>query len=495
MYFTYIKKMVRENRVAVGLTVLHWLATFFLERLIFEAAPTAHLLDYCLCKLILLPLLFLFWRFVCDAVGKKGSFARSVLLHALPILVLQIVWLLWRHPFVLVSDELNLYQRALQYDSFAYWFNYPSGYYWIMGLMLVPHMMGPVFIKAVLQGLIAGYVVARQTRLSGRIGWLLYALFCLPFVLEQGISAHRLPTYGLLYLLLMAKLCYDRAERKQLSWPTLVGMSLLIGLLAIWRSEGIYLVPMGAILLCVAYRVKCSRAVLKKLVAYVLAIVLVALPQLKGYFGDSDVSVDLRTKPLCGYALSIMFYNGLTEQMIAEEKADIEGYLKLETIYAYNEAHGDGVYADASVMYAVEDADYATQDRFVEAVKRVILKHPLIYLRAQWNAWLYTSDQYVVDFSGGLQGIVRGLVALSYQPWIPMLLVALFCVLALLRRKWLIFWLTGCGIANWVIVTLLKPATYVKYYYVDYLMGYFLLLAGICWMVKYWRDRHGHTVS
>ncbi len=486
-----MRAFLQQNRTAAGLTAGLWLASFGLERLVFTVSPFAHFLDYALCKLLLLPLLFGFFRLLVRGITEKESFERSLLLHALPILAALTIYLLVKHPFVLEDDERNIYCHAVELDSFAYWFNYPTGYYWIMGLMLIPHAMGPVLLKLILQALIGGYILARQKRLSGKLAWLLYGLFFLPFVLELGISAHRLPIYGMLYLLLIAKLIYDRIERRSLDRKTLLLLSLLIGLLTIWRTEGIYLAPAGLFLLVTAYRVKLTRAVWKQLLTYALVLLLVALPQLKGYF-DSDASLGVRTKPFCSYTLCNMFRNGLTEDMIAEERADIEGFLPLSAIDDYNSRYGDGNYARAQVMNAALDADYATQERFCSAVTRIILKHPDIYLTSQWNAWRYTSSQYKADFSGGLW---NGYAALSSRVSYPMVLVVCALLLALLLRKWLVFWIAGCGIAHWTIVTALMPAAFAKYYYVNYLMGYFLLLAGVIFMLSRWRNRNANTTS
>ena len=472
-------RLWEENRFALIAGTLHWLATFFLERLFLAVSPLAEPVNYCLCKLILLFALTGFWRLIWRGLlspSRRENPERAYLLAALPCLLILIAWLLRYHSFVLVSDELNLYERATRLDSFAYWFCYPSGYYWICGLMLIPHPMGPTFIKLLLQSLVAGYCTARQARLTGwRSAWLIYVLFLLPFVLDQGISAHRLPTYGMLYLFLLARLYYDHCEGVSLRLPALLLLSAVTGVLAIWRSEGIYLVPLGAIWLAVAYRLCREKGLWRKAVIYLLVLALTALPQLKAYT-DSEAGVSLRTKPLCGYALCNMFRNGLTEDMIAAEREDIEGYLKLETIRRYNDEYGDGNYQGAMVMYAVEDADYDAQRRFCDAVKRIILKHPLIYLRSQWNAWRYTSAQYTANFSHPLSALAN----LTRRQWLPSVLVLLFAVIALLRRRWLVFWFCCGGLANWVLVYLLMPAAYAKYFYVDYLMGWFLLLCQLC---------------
>lgn len=479
-----ITSIFRSKRFSLAAGGLQWLATFFLERRIFEVPPTEDLLNYIPCKLLALLALVAFWELIRQALlspERRESPLRRYLLYALPCLGVTAVWLVCNHPFVLTGDELNLYQRAVRLDSFAYWFNYPSGWYWITSLMILPHHMGPVVIKVFLQSLVAGYCVARQSRLTGKsTGWLIYLLFCIPFVLDQGISAHRLPIYGLLYLFFAAKLLYDRLERKPLTLKTLILLSAVAGLLAIWRSEGIYMLPLGGILLFTAYRLKWGKNLLKPALIYLLILALIALPQLREY-QNSQAGVALRTEPLCGYALCNMFRNGLTEDMVSEEREDIEGYLKLSTVAEYNETYGDENYKSALIMEGVEEADYAARKAFCTAVKGVALRHPLIYLRSQWNAWRYVSSQYPLDFS---QGFFQSLRLMSYRVWLPCVLVLLTCVLALLRRKWLVFWLSGGALANWTIVFLLMPAAYSKYFYVDYLLGYFFALAGLCFLLR-----------
>ncbi len=476
MHALRFREFLARERFAVIAATVHWLTSFVTERFIFEVAPTADLLNYILCKAILFAALFGFWRLIWKgllAPDRRTNPERAYLSYALPYLFALVLWMLLVRPYELVADELSLYERALRLDSFAYWFNYLSGFYWITCLMVLPHYLGPVLIKLLLQALIAGYCVARQVRRSGRRGLLMYLLFLLPFTMDMAVSAHRLPTYGIAYLFLIAKLYYDWLDHKALTRTTLILLSALIGVLAFWRSEGIYLVPLGAILLLVAYRLKPCKALWKQAALYALTLLVVFLPQCKAY-AESEASLSLRTKPLCGYLLCNMFRNGLTPEDIAEERADIEAYLKLDTIYDYIERYGDENYYQAYVMEGVEDADYAAQERFCAAVKRVVLKHPMIYLRAQWNTWRYLHRQY--PLSGA-----RAVFHLTYWLCIPCALVLAACVYALLRRRWLVFWITGGGIANWLLVFLLMPAAYAKYFYVDYLMGYFFLLA---WVLK-----------
>lgn len=476
----------KERRFPLIAGTLHWLLTFGLERLILVVSPAEHFLDYCLCKVILWVALYGFWHLIWKAFfapNCKKSRERHIVLFALPMLAVLVIWLFLRHSFTPPGDEFNLFTRATQLDSFAFWFNYPSGYYWIMGIMLVPVPMGPIYIKLVLQALICGYCLTRQYERSGLVRSLpLYLLFLLPFVLEQGISAHRLPIYGMLYLFLAAKLMYDRLDGCHLDWKTLVLESVILAVLAIWRTEGIYFSVLGIILIVVAYRVPLKKASLKKLLCYVLIFAAVALPQLSAYT-DIPYPASLRTKPLCGYALVNMFRNGLTEEMIDREDWEaINTYLPFETIHEYNEKHGDYNYSWAFIMNDTEpDVSYDDQEKFCDATKNVILHNLPIYLKSQFNAWMYTSDQYTVDSS--LNPLIL-LLNLSSRVLYPAILALLFCIYALLRKRWLTFWLAGGALCNWAMVTALMPAAYAKYFYVTYLLGYFLLFMGICQLIS-----------
>lgn len=472
-----------KNRLALIAGGAHWIVTFFLERMILTVSPLESIFNYTLCKLILLGVLVGFWRFLLRALLQKGTRERSILLYALPYLAVLLLWLFLYHPFTLVSDELNLFTRATQLDSFAYWFNYFSGFYWIMGIMVIPHHMGPVFIKLLLQALTCGYVLARQRQRSGRRTTLLvYVLFLLPFVLDQGISAHRLPTYGLLYLYLAAKLLYDRLDTVQLDTKTFVLLVSILAVLAIWRSEGVYLAPLGLILIKVAYRIKLDKHVVTKIALYALIFALIAAPQLKAYSQADGPSLSLRTKPLCGYLLCNMYRNGLTDANLGADYASIDAYLPISAIHEQNALIGDGNYARASIMsYVREGISYDVQEEFVSAVKRVILAHPIIYIKSQLGAFHFLAAQYPLTLQSGVLGLISNL---SYQVWIPSALVLLFALIALIRKKWLTFWLCGAGICNFGIVLALMPAAYAKYFYADYLLGYFLLLVGLIWLIN-----------
>ncbi len=480
----------REKMLPFLLTLMLWLLSFYTESFYFTVARSAHLVTYVSCKLLLFVGLFLLLDFMVRAVREPGSRCRSVLLYSSGYFVLLLGWLLIRGPLQLQGDELNIYTHGQSLDPMAYWFNYFTGYYWISCAMLLPFQLGPILVKILLHALAVGYCTYRLSVVSSpRASLLLFLPYVQPFVLDMGVSAHRLPLYGILYLYLGAKLFFDYKEGKLLDRKTLVLLSVVIAILSYWRTEGLYLTVAGAILLLAAYRVPVKGQIsklLKPATCYVLILAMVALPQLAAYMDKSKPSMIVRSEPLCGYALANMLRNGLEEEDISpEDYAAIDVYLPFGDIEEMNRTRGDRAYAHAMVMdLAVPGADFAVRTAFCNSVKKVILEHPFIYLRSQWNSFRYTSAQY----RGSLTD-AKTWYFFSYQQWLPLILCVGFLVYSLVRRRTMTFLLSLCAVGNWALVTALMPAAYSKYFYVDYLLGYFLLFVGLALLLSGKREK------
>ncbi|MBR4308003.1 MAG: hypothetical protein IKT58_00255 [Oscillospiraceae bacterium] len=476
---------VKEKRLPLILTLFLWLLSFYTEGFYFTVARGSHLLTYCACKVVLFLGVFLFLEFLIRAIRTPEDPSRVILAYSGIYLILLLGWLFKMMPHTLQGDELNIYNHGKELDAMAYWFNYFTGYYWISCSMLFPFQLGAVFVKVVLHALVIGYCTYRLSKAaSPRAALLLFLPYLQPFVLDLGCSAHRLPIYGILYLFLGAKLFFDHKEGKSMDRKTLVLLSVVIAILSFWRTEGLYLTVAGPILVLVAYRVpvkgQLSR-LWKPALCYFLILVLVALPQLAAYMDKNKPSVIVRSEPLCGYALANMLRNGLEEGDIPpEEYAAIDRYISFRDLEEFNQTNGDRAYAHAMVMsLASGDADFEVREAFCDAVKSLILRHPFIYLRSQWNSFRYTSSQY--DY---LRGKTEYLRYFSYRQWIPLILCLCFLVYGLLRKKYVTLLLSLCAVGNWALVTALMPAAYAKYFYVDYLLGYFFLFVGLAMLLS-----------
>lgn len=480
---------------SVSAALCYWLLSFWLEKRILEVPASANLFNYICCKGILLFALYAFWSFseavICPSDARKR--ARWTFIYALPYLAFLVFWLFRYHPFVLTSDELNIFLDAVKLESYAYWFNYFTGFYWIVCLMVVPTAMGPVFVKVLIQALVCGYCMARERERGSFFSALpIYLLFCLPFVMDQGISAHRLPTYGMVYVAVAAKLIYDsEALRKADGSPSgafgslplkdLLLLSAGFSNLAIWRSEGIYFVPLGLILLLCAYSIKDKKAVLKTAAVYFLVLAIAAIPQIKSYFFEENPSVALRTKPFMAYAVTIMMRNGLTEEMIGDEAAEMEAFVPVETIKMANEKYGESIYGGAFVLRHAEKASYPDQERFCDAVKRLILKYPLLYLRSQLTAYVHVDGN--TPYREGMS-LWQRITAFSWHVTPAAVLSLLYTIAFLIKKHWLGFWLGLGSLGNLALVVALMPATFPKYFYLTYLYAYLMTVFLLCRLLR-----------
>ena len=91
----------RREAIPAAVALAHWLTTFATERLVLEVAPTAHFLNYLLCKLLLLAALFGFWRLLWRALldpERHASQERRTLCCALPYLAVLVLWMLLVRP-------------------------------------------------------------------------------------------------------------------------------------------------------------------------------------------------------------------------------------------------------------------------------------------------------------------------------------------------------------------------------------------------------------
>ena len=494
---------------SVSAALCYWLLSFWLEKKILEVPASANLFNYVCCKGLLFFGLYSLFRFLEEAARPAGKQkrARWTLIYALPYLAFLIFWLIKYHPFVLKSDELNIFLDAVKLESYAYWFNYFTGFYWISCLMAVPTAMGPVFVKVLIQALVCGYCCARE-RERGR--WYtalpIYLLFCLPFVMDQGISAHRLPTYGMVYAAVFAKLVYDHEALSVLGkegssggsenarsakaasgafgalpLKDLLLLSAGFSILAIWRSEGIYFVPLGLILLLCAYKIQDKKAALRTALVYILVLCIAAVPQIKSYFFEENPSVALRTKPFMAYAVTIMMRNGLTEEMIGEEAAEMAPFVPVETIIKANEQYGESIYNGAFVLRHAEKADYPDQERFCDAVKHLILKYPLLYIKSQLIAYAHVDRN--TPYRDGMT-LWERVTAFSWHVNPAAVLSLIYTLVFLFRRRWLLFWLGLGSLGNLALVVALMPATFPKYFYLTYLYAYLVTAVLLCRLLR-----------
>lgn len=495
-----MNNMLEKNRkyIASAITVIHTFLSLIWDRKIFtfpEKGTSAYgmaVFDYAVCKVLCIALLYMVYSYVLQMLMKdrKESLAYKITMSALPYAVVILAVAAIKLPQgYLSNDEYSIYADAVNLTH-STWFCILTPYYYTVSLMALPIKYAPIIFKLIIQFFSAGYVTFRSREYFGRkIGTISYVLFLLYPVIAYTTSAHRLPVYFLIYLVLFAKMIFDRLEEQKLELKTMAGMLLTGAVLTQWRTEGIYLAVLVPILLFIAYR---ESFVSRKMIiaGAIMAIgfqMVVWIPQNSFSQADLGDAANDRMKPFYAYTITNMYRNGLDMEKNKDDLEIVDRYMSLEMLEAINEHYGDINYEDVLILYQdgfVGVRENAGVQEFVDysdALKRIFKNNPDVFIKTRIGAFCYAALPYRIDFTaGGIKGLISGCISvvksLSYNLFIPLAIGIFILVYSLVKRNWFDFFLWGGLMCHWFIVFVLAPASYFKYYFPLYIMAYFYVI-------------------
>ena len=466
----------------IGLIALvYWLAMFYFERFAFEPGAIARRPGTYVCvKLISLGVIWLLLLFFIRAVRgwRTGGTAAGTLKAMLPMFAL--VTGFWAvsnaYPFK-AGDQANILAAARNYENMGGFFNYMTTLVPMVGMNLFPSGGFAVVFKIFLTSLGVGYCMVRMARLiSPRVSALIMAPFLLPPGFYLSYNIHRCPMYAVLYLVYSCLLVCDWLEKKELTRGKFALLCLMTAALTQWRSEGIYLLILGPILIYFAYRpVLDRRKTALALAAMLLVQLLLYIPQ--KLESDATEQSYNRDMPLFQCLITNMERKGLDKEKNAEDLAIVDQYLSVDEIHRLNEELGDYMYGDNIIIYygLRHGASREVEEAFKKAVIRIVLKNPLVYIRTQFGAWSYIST---VSYHERKLDVIANIFQNLYVPtaWLLGLWIWL-----LVKKKWLPWFVTSGHLTHMAITTALLPASYFKYYYSEYVFAFFsaILVLGL----------------
>lgn len=448
------------------------------------AAVTDYAVCFCIALLVIVAILYGLYLLAFKR-DQKGRPLFEVIKCGLPYLPVLAVALVLKLPGgFLTNDEYSILNDAthLIHDT---WFNYMTVYYYIVSLILIPVQYGPIITKVIIEFFVVGYCVYRTREYYGKAGgYGMYLLFLLYPVIAYTTSAHRLPIYFLIYLAVFAKLLFDYLEKKPCS-KSLAFVLVAGAVLTQWRTEGIYLLGLIPVLLFIVYpSLRKPKWAVSLVLAYILIQYILWIPQNGAVSSNLDGAANDRMKPFYAYTITNMYRNGLDLQKNAADLAIVDRYLSLDAIEAINEHYEDINYEDVLILYAEgfvgvrENAGDKEFYEYSEALKRIFVNNPDVFIRTRWGAFCYAARPYHIVLPGeGVRGLAASVISVvktvTYNLFIPVLFAAGMLIFSLVRRKWYSFFVFGGIMAHWFIVFILAPASYFKYYFPVYIVSYF----------------------
>ena len=468
---------------AATLALVHWVISFRTDPLIFETTISDHLTDYTICKILALLALFSVYYMIVLLFTPQGEKLRRICLRALPYLVVMIAVAVIKLPQgYLTNDETLIASSALNLEHYT-WFYYLSTYYYIVCFMMIPAYLAPIFIKLLIEFLVVGTVISQIEDIFGKpLYYFGYLLFLLYPVIAYTTSAHRLPIYFLLYLLLFSTLIHDRILQSPLTLQKELFLVLLGAVLTQWRTEGIYLLVLLPILMIFVYPLRSPRKILLLLLLTVSIQYIVSVPQNGLVAREMGAAADDRMKPFYAYTITNMMRNGLDREKNAEDLAIVDNYLALDKIDAINEYYGDINYEDVLILYqdgfvgVRDESDVTGFFNYANALKRIFKNNPSVFLKTRAGAFCYAAVPYQIERGSLIPFLISIVKFFSYNLFIPLGIVFILFVYSFVKKRFFSFFVTGGILAHWFIVFILAPASYFKYYFPVYIMAYYYLL-------------------
>ena len=511
----YIKQHKKHIFIAVA-ALLVWAVTFWTDTKLFSAdglnmnclpvdtamVPLMHFLT----KALSLLCLFLFFEFLVYAWKRP-----KLLVPFLALMCIYTVGLLITYPGYYMNDDPIIFSYATRYYP-VYWHNYLTSLFYMVAMSLFPMSAAPVLLSDVIYALVFSYLYYRADRFY-QSKWCLLLLLggVLPFTLLGALMCFRPAIYSGFFLFYFVYLYFEWKEKAQLTPVKLLLLSLLTGVLALWRSESLVLLPLGFFLIGAAY-----GSFRKAAVFTVLAIILfliVKIPQSVGeekYYG-SDYLIISTTRPLSVILHRDQTYPGSEEDIANISAVTDFGYLHNDVLSCsaynrYNTDHNEGRYTQTG-------ATRQQQSAYLKSALRLIMHNLDLYfgerlqlfcvtngffgydpdmvlnlkMVASTDFHLYEHDrQYGMEMLQAYkrlplnyhEGYALALFHCGGEAYIPMLLLlALATGISLAKRKWFLLFGFLALIAREAVIFLTAPASFIQYFYpMMYVTAVYVLL-------------------
>ena len=480
MKFVENNKLGKKYITIVLIALGYWLFSFFLERKIFVVSNIKNrIFTYIMIKALVFIVLVLFlcllYNFIQGFKNRNSTF--YIFLYSIPFII--IVAVLWRifgkYPFH--GDENNIFQAAIKYSNMSGFFNYSTTYFYMISLQLIPFQWAVVIFKIILSGLVIGYIIYRlQVLTKTYYSWLIYIfIFAVLLIflvsgklrIDRAIdllyNVHRMPMYAMLYLFCICKLFCDYLDNVRLDRKNFLILSVLLSILTQWRVEGIYLALMGVVLIVIAYRIKFNVKTYSLMyVVFFIVQMIVYIPQMIETNLSQDNYNNHRLTHFYNYSITNMMRNGLDEEKNGEELNIIDEYVSIEKIKEINLLYGDDAYRDEYILFYDGVRDNASEEvllNYESAMNRIIFNNLDVFIVSQLEAFNYISCGY------GLEAMLFSNLYLCFLIFLGSL------VYFIIKRNYLGVAVILCMICHSAITTILLPAAYFKYYYMQYLIS------------------------
>lgn len=431
-------------------------------------------------------------------------------------LAIMSVFFVLLYPGAWVWDEFSILDAAKEYSLYS-WQHYFTNIYYTFSMYLAPTAVSIVVVQLVFISLVVGYVISLLQPLfkRQRLPYLLFAIFLLPAVILNNFYPLRMTVYAYLVLLLVVKLYVLHVNKYVVSRPfsELFQYSVIIAILAFWRTEGFYfalLLPW----LFFMMRKQLTRPTM--IAAAICSLLFIGTGYgITRYTNDPLYSLTAIVNPL-----SVMLQQPLDGDDIESKLAAIDKVIDIEAVkaapafdgipafykpntiregfaqhmpeaqkaYAYIILHNPDDFLHARLMTLLSTNTFGDRFPFVDVGTLAYRPHPDPLIEKESQEFI-EDNLFAAPLNYGVKKRTtlillqyteqRRPTALNHIFWNALPALAGVLILGIwqfIRRQYIWTLLCSLLLAGATALFLTAPANFFMYYFPAYLVGYFLLL-------------------
>lgn len=391
------------KKIPCFIAAIHWILTFFTDRLIFKysffavsnmktAAKSVIAIGTKAVFLLLLLLLYYGIARIIEKWKQGQPFIRRFVIHTGGYAAIMFGFLLLTWPGIWRMDEFGILKMAIQLLP-HFWQNYLTSVWYIAALMFFPFPAGVVLAEIILISVIVGSIITKceQYMKHKKWVWIWYVPFlCFP-VIDSNLYPIRMSIYAFLELLLAFWLGILAYEKKEITKRDVLFLAGLTGIVASFRTEAIYYIFLAPLTFIVLFWETSTRKIKTQFIlsTILITLVLTGVQTVGNHVISGDdyeiTSVVLPIAPLLDAADENADSTLLDEvDAVLNTKLLIEGYREGKTgISIYWSSH------DQLVRTGYSDEQYA---QMKSAYYQLIVKYPSVFLQERITTFMESTE-------------------------------------------------------------------------------------------------------
>lgn len=526
MYFSrYLNSFKQDlqsiwNTYKIPLTIAfaHFVlsSVFQIDRLFFEYKHYNS--KIILIKILYFICLLISWCFV-FYVKKQIKYRNQFYIRFLNIFCLYLsisfVLLIIIWPGTWDWDDIWTLKTIMFYTGLNPWQHILSGLYLDVLLNIIPIVGGVIFLQLILISVIVAFIITKM-EVSFNLPKVKYNFFdilikCIPFLLPPIIqfqySGYRI---GLcMYLELCAVVIIVCTKKEKDSWTCikLLFFAFLCTIIATWRSESAFYLPMISILiLFVNKKVITKIQKISFIGVFIFGFIFISVAQKKALINDNYLLISLSN-------ISTELVHHVDRVKFKKELDTINKIIPIDIIDKNPKATGTQLYWAGYINNNIKSKDVS---EYISSIVKLCFVYPKVffnernrYFVGSMNGGLctldttdifdlnthnkaaiaYVNSKWILKFPISIQlrktfletiflakNLSAPLAKIMWNNFIPTVFIALVTLVLLVKKYWFYSFILLIVLSKIVCIYLTLPASFFMYFVSYYLLGYSLLI-------------------